>query len=115
MDYGIANNVQNQTKSIMRRSGYQVVNVFNTIGGVSNETGCRRTVRTVVVRTAVRRYWWPPRWRQQERQRQRQRPVAGQMGRPVAENMERPVAENMERLRCPVAGETVAVCCKHGL
>lgn len=53
MDYGIANNIQNQYKSIMRRGGYQVVNVFNTIGGVSNETGCRRTGRTVV-RTAVR-------------------------------------------------------------
>lgn len=107
MDYGIANNVQNQSKSIMRRSGYQVVNVFNTIGGVSNETGCRRTVRTAVVRTAVRRCWWLRRWRQQERQGQLRRPVAGEMGRPVA--------ENMERLRCLVAGETAAVCCTHGL
>lgn len=104
MDYRIANNVQNQSKSIMRRSSYQVVNVFNTIGGVSNETGCRPTVRTVVVRTAVRRYWWLRRWR---RQGQLRRPVAGEMGRPVA--------ENMDRLRCLVAGETAAVCCTHGL
>lgn len=106
MDYDIANNIQNQYKSIMRRSGYQVVNVFNTIGGVSNETGCRRTDRTVVVRTVVRHCWWLRQWRQ-ERQ--------GQLRRPVAGEMERPVAENMERLQCLVAGETAAVCCTHGL
>jgi len=107
MDYGIANNIQNQCKFIMRRSGYQVVNVFNTIGGVSNEIGCRRTDRTVVVHTAVQRCWWLRQWWQQERQ--------GQLRRPVAEEMERPVAENMERLQCLVAGETVAVYCTHGL
>lgn len=105
MEYGIANDVQNQTKSIMRRGGYQVVNVFDTIGGVSNETGCCRTVRIVVVRTAVR-YWWL--WR-------RQREQQGQLRRPVAEEIERPVVGNMVRLRCPVAGETAIVCCTHGL
>lgn len=91
----------------MGRSGYQVVNVFDAIDRVSNETGCRRTVRTVVVRTAVQRCWYLwPRWLWQEWPR---RPVAGETRRPVVGGTE-------ERPRRPVVGETpVQVCCTRGL